>query len=93
MALINKEGNYLRVTGVSFDIPNGMYNIHYHIYPSQSIRQKYDTGLSEFDKYIMGIYNGAFNFETISNKDVKNALITNCYNVLKGDTFKEWSDC
>lgn len=92
MALMSKNGEYLRIIGITYNKLEDIFNIHYHIYPSESIRNKYDSGLGEYDKYISSIYNGKFEPVKLDGENSLDVLWKNMYYVLKSSEFKDWTD-
>ena len=89
---------YLKVTGVYFNFLHNNYHIDYVIFANQDQRKRYDDGLSMYEKYQNGIYNGSGVImqqlqSMCENNTLKEAILAGCYRALKNDMFAEWEDC
>lgn len=99
MAIVNQTtGEYLKVTGFQIDIPAGNHHVNYLIFANAEQRQRYDSGLSPYEVFKSGQYNGFGHIETAlgqlpdATKNVKDAILTACYSALKNDMFSSWID-
>lgn len=99
MAIVNiNTGEYLKVTGFHIDVPAGNSNIHYLIFANAEQRQRYESGLSPYEVFKNGQYNGFGHIENAlgqlpdATKSVKDAILTACYTALKNDMFSDWID-
>ena len=92
MALTNKNGNYLKISGVNADTRGGMLLVNYDIYETETERR---SGLGEFEKSIPGneMFDQQQFSEVIAGKSVKEQLVTLAYQKLKASSFKDWQDC
>ena len=92
MALINTNGNYLKVISVNFSIYNdiNINGITYNIYKDQDARV---NGLEEFETIKennlailnLNLYSGT----DVSDKDI---LLRSAYLTLKNNGFEDWID-
>ena len=99
MALVNSQtGEYLKVTGMQFDFALGNHHINYILFKDLEQRQRYESGVGEYEQYQTKQYNGIGHIETalsaITNgiDNIKNTLLTACYIALKADMFSSWGD-
>ena len=59
MALVNSQtGEYLKVTGMQFDFALGNHHINYILFKDLEQRQRYESGMDEFEQYQSRQYNG-----------------------------------
>jgi hypothetical protein len=92
----NTTGEYLKITSFQFDFQAGNHHISYLIFANVEQRQRFDAGLSEYETYKHGQYNGigiindALNLTATGN--AKDAIFNACYTALKQDMFKDWID-
>ena len=100
MALVNPTtGNYVKITGFQFDFPMGNHHINYLIFKDLEQRQRYESGIDEFEQYQSKQYNGigaineALNSIPTTDNDVYSVLFAAMYGALKADLFKDWVDC
>ncbi len=99
MALKNETGEYLKITSMQFDFASGNHHISYYIFANQEQRLRYDNGLTPYEIYKSGQYNGIGHIETALNQlpagieTARDAVINACYNALKLDMFANWIDC
>ena len=100
MAISNiVTGEYLKITGFQADFQNGNLNIVYLRFSDAEQRVRFETGLSPYENYVMGQYNGfghisaSLNLENNEQNTIKESLLSACYNALKSDVFHEWIDC
>jgi hypothetical protein len=100
MALINPTtGEYLKIYDVHIQLKNNLHNCKYIIFANQDQRQRYDSGLSNYETVKRGIYNSSvlidteINKTTVGNKSLKDEIIAAGYNVIKTDgIFSNWID-
>jgi hypothetical protein len=100
MALINPTtGEYLKIYDVHIQLKNNLHNYKYIIFANQDQRQRYDSGLSNYETVKRGIYNSSvlidteINKTTVGNKSLKDEIIATGYNVIKNDgIFSNWID-
>ena len=100
MALMNQTtGEYLKVTAMQFDFAVGNHHISYYIFANADQRHRYDAGLTAYEIYKTGQYNGIGHIETALNQlpagieTARDAVFNACYNALKLDMFANWIDC
>ena len=59
MALVNPTtGNYVKITGFQFDFPMGNHHINYLLFKDLEQRQRYESGIDEFEQYQSRQFNG-----------------------------------
>ena len=98
MALKNiTTGEYLKIVGAVYDFATKNYHYNYYIFANQEQRQRYESGLSEYEVYKTGMYNGVGVIENILQQDftentLKNTIIASGYVALKQDMFNDWDD-
>ena len=99
MALVNPQtGNYVKITGFQFDFPMGNHHINYIIFKDLEQRQRYESGLNEFEQSQTKQYNGfgaindALESEPIQATTVKDVTYNAMYKALKADLFAGWED-
>jgi len=97
MALTNVTGEYLKIVSFNYDVKDENHQCTYLIFANAEQRAKYESGLGEYEQAKWGHYNGRllhtnFNGNPNSRKSMKDNFITACYNALKNDMFKEWTD-
>lgn len=97
MALINNNtGEYLKITAMQFDYASGNHHISYYIFANQEQRLRYDNGLTPYEIYKSGQYNGIGNIESALNtlpagiESARAAVFNACYNALQSDMFNDW---
>lgn len=100
MALKNTETNeYLKVSSMNFDFLTGNHQVNYLLFADSEQRQRFETGLSPYEVYGQGIYNGIGHIENSlasspeGISDTKQAMFKACYTALKADVFVDWVDC
>jgi len=92
----NTTGEYLKITSFQFDFLTGNHHINYLIFANAEQRQRFETGLSDYETYKHGQYNGigiinnALNL--IATGTAKDAIFNACYTALKNDMFQDWID-
>lgn len=88
----------MKVTGFQMDIPAGNHHVNYLLFANLDQRQRYDSGLSPYEVFKSGQYNGFGNIEIAllllpdATKSTKDAILTACYSALKNDMFSDWID-
>lgn len=100
MALINPTtGEYLKIYNVHVELKNNNHNYQYIIFADEEQRQRYDTGLSNYENVKRGVYNSSvlihnkLNTTSIGNKSIKDNLISAGYDIMKLDgIFSNWID-
>ena len=99
MALVNPQtGNYVKITGFQFDFPMGNHHINYIIFKDLEQRQRYESGLNEFEQSQPKQYNGfgainsALESEPIQSPTVKDVMFNAMYKALKVELFPNWED-
>lgn len=100
MAITNlNTGEYLKIIGFQADFPLGNLNIVYFVFANAEQRQRFESGLSEYEIFKNGQYNGfghiqnALEESTTGTETIKDALFNACYSALKQDVFNGWIDC
>jgi hypothetical protein len=100
MALINPTtGEYLKIYDVHIELKNENHNYQYIIFANEEQRQRYDSGLSEYEMVKRGMYNSSVLINNKLNElsdgeiSIKDNLITAGYDVMKLDEiFSNWID-
>lgn len=100
MALTNPTtGEYLKIYDVHIELKNGNHNYQYIIFANEEQRQRYDSGLSDYETVKRGMYNSSVQIDNELNLfsdnelSIKNNIITAGYNVMKADEiFSNWID-
>jgi hypothetical protein len=100
MALINQTTDeYLKIYNIHVELKNGNHNYQYIIFANESQRQRYDSGLSDYETIKRGMYNSSVNIEqniqnlSDGNKSIKDNIITVGYELMKFDEiFSNWID-
>lgn len=100
MALINPSTNeYLKIYDVHIELKSDNHTYQYIIFANEEQRQRFDTGLSEYENIKRGMYNSSVNIENEINEladdesSIKDNIITAGYNVMKSDEiFSNWID-
>ena len=99
MAIVNQvTGEYLKVVGTYTDFQQKLYYINYFIFANAEQRQRFESGLSPYEVFKSGQYNGIGHIENAiallpdATKSVKDAILTACYSALKNDMFSDWVD-
>lgn len=100
MALINQTTDeYLKIYNIHVELKNNNHNYQYIIFANESQRQRYDSGLSDYENIKRGMYNSSVNIEqNIQNlsdgdKSIKDNIITVGYELMKLDEiFSNWID-
>ncbi len=100
MAIQNATtGEYLKITSMQYDFAKGNHHITFLIFANADQRQRYDAGLSEYEKYKQGQYNGYGHINdalaVLPNglESTKQAMFNAAYTALKNDIFTGWVDC
>lgn len=100
MALQNTQTNeYLKVVGIQLDFQQSNYNVVYLIFADLEQRQRYESGLNQYEQYQSGQFNSYGHIETAllsepnESETTKAAIYKAAYNALKADMFNEWIDC
>ncbi len=99
MALQNiATGEYLKITAMQFDFKQSNHHISYYIFANKEQRDRFDSGLTPYEVYVSGMYNGIGNIENalidVTDKaNTKDALFDAMYKALKSDMFSNWTDC
>lgn len=99
MALLNQSsGEYLKIVSMQFDFTTGNHHVNYLIFKDLEQRQRYDRGITEYEKYQSGLFNGLGYIDVEINKAItetttaKDAILSACYHALKADMFGSWID-
>ena len=100
MAIKNLETNeYIKVTSMQFDFAVGNHHITFLQFADQAQRERYETGLSPYEVYKSGQYNGIGHIENAlavlptNLESTKQAMFNAAYTALKSDIFQNWVDC
>lgn len=94
MALKNEStGEYFKIINIRL---NPM-DVDYLIFKDYDQRQRFESGLSPYEHYKSGSYNGGLlatqlELKGDATKSVRENVITAAYNALKLDMFSEWID-
>lgn len=98
MALLNPHtGEYLKIVGAVYDFVLKNYHYNYYIFANQEQRERYEQGLSPYEVFKYGSYNGIGIIQDVLNTNVvgnsvKDVIITSGYMCLKQDMYNEWVD-
>ena len=98
MALKNPNTNeYLKITNFHFDEQSQFWNIGYLIFADKEQRDRWENGLSNYERTESGLYNGAYaQIEMNKNADNAITILNNVkrggYEALKNDMFENWID-
>ena len=98
MALKNEAtGEYLKITNFHYNEKDQNGGIGYIIFANLEQRQRWENGLSSYERTETGSYNGAglhvvFNAIPDASTSTINNIKKNSYIALKGDMFSEWVD-
>ena len=98
MALTNTQtGEYLKIISFQFDFKAGNHHITYYIFKDADQRNRYESGLSEYELFKQSQYNGIGiinnQLSAITDKTTaKDAIFKACYDSLKADMFNSWVD-
>lgn len=100
MALTNPTtGEYLKIYDVHIELKNSNHNYQYIIFANEEQRQRYDSGLNDYETYKRGMYNSPVKIDDVINsistvnKSIKDNLLTVGYDVIKSDEiFSNWID-
>lgn len=100
MALIHETtGEYLKIYDVRVELKNGNHTYQYIVFANEEQRQRYDTGLNQYENIKYDMYNSSVNIENRlnaiadGNLSIKDNLITVGYEVMKTDEiFSNWID-
>ena len=98
MALKNEEtGAYLKITAFHYNEKDQNGGIDYLVFANLEQRQRWENGLSNFERTETGSYNGAgihtvFNAVPDASLTTINNIKKNSYIALKNDMFSDWID-
>ena len=98
MALKNPNTNeYLKITDFHYSEQTKNWQIDYLIFANLEQRERWDEGLSQYERTNSGIYNGAYlQIELSKNANNSITILNNIkqggYIALKNDMFNEWID-
>jgi len=85
MALLNDNGNYLKIEKLSFE------KIYYKIYKSTEVRHNFDPDFDIVKEFEMDIISDSIGNMEIPDKTIKEAVITAGYLfLLKTPMFEGW---